>query len=211
MSVIRECSNPECTFRYPDQSDHPIAYCPKCGSAAPITLTIPQNDAPEAENISQNSAIRLKVILDNLRSIYNVGSIFRTSDGFGIEELLLCGITPTPDNPRFSKTSLGAEQTVPWSYHPNTVSLCKSIKNNGFQVISVEKTSISSNLYAIDSEILASPTAIVFGNEVTGIDPEVMHLSDKTLYIPMLGRKSSYNVSIAFGIAVSYLYALSIS
>ena len=114
MNVFRECTNPECRFRYPDlNSPHTKAYCPKCGQIAEIRETI-DLDSPEADKPALKPAgSGFKVILDNIRSLYNVGSIFRTSDGFGVDELLLCGITPTPDHPRFSKTSLGAEKNHP--------------------------------------------------------------------------------------------------
>ena len=209
MNVIRECTNPDCRFRYPDlKSPHPKAYCPKCGQIAAISETI-DLDSPEGNKTALKPAgSGLKVILDNIRSIYNVGSIFRTSDGFGVDELLLCGITPTPDHPRFSKTSLGAEKTIQWSYHKNAVLACRSLKEQGYLVFSMEKLPETTNLYAISKESIQKPLVLVVGNEVCGVDPGVLRESDRVLSIPMVGQKSSFNVATAYGIAVSYFYAL---
>ena len=210
MIVIRECSNPDCHFRYPDlQSTHEKAYCPKCGQIAVIRETI-NLDYPNGDNRAVEPSGRgLKVILDNIRSLYNVGSIFRTSDGFGVDELLLCGITPTPQNPRFKKTSLGAEDYIQWSYHNNAVTACQMLKNKGFAIFSLEKLPGAINLYAVRKDSLEKPVALVVGNEVTGIDPGVLRVSDQVISIPMVGQKSSFNVATAFGIAVSYFSALS--
>lgn len=150
-----------------------------------------------------------KVILDNIRSIYNVGSIFRTSDGFGIEEILLCGITPTPIHPRFSKTSLGAENYVRWQYRPNAVSACLDLQKSGFLIASLEINPRAVNLYAVDKEISNQPLVLVVGNEKSGIDPAILRLSDLVISIPMVGHKNSYNVATSFGIAVSYITSLS--
>ncbi len=211
MNVIRECSNPDCLFRYPEvDSKNSKAYCPKCGQVANIAVELPEKETDKTE-IEHNKGLKsdFKVVLDNIRSIYNVGSVFRTSDGFGVNEIILCGITPTPNNPRFSKTSLGAEDFVDWIYKSNALITCKDLQKKGYQVISLEKTECSTNLYAITENIVSNPIALVIGNEKTGIDPEILRMSDLTISIPMNGFKNSYNVSTSFGIAVSYFYALS--
>ena len=213
MNVFRECSNPDCRFRYPEiGTTHSKAYCPKCGFEARIVEEIPPNKGIFTQE-HHNKGLRsdFRVILDNIRSIYNVGSIFRTSDGFGVKELLLCGITSTPHNPRFSKTSLGAESSVEWTYHPNAVLACKSLQEQGYQLASLEIDQDTTNLYAVPQIFINQPVALVIGNEVTGIDPEILRISDLIISIPMNGLKSSYNVATAYGIAVSYFYALSIS
>ena len=211
MTVIRECINPACAFRYPDpDSSHTIAYCPKCGQQAAICETI-----PESEKLSflekKNPAFHLSVLLDNVRSIYNAGSIFRTAEGFGIEELFICGITPTPQHPRFSKTSLGSEQHLKWSYHPNAVTVCDQLGKSGTIIVSLENSSQANNLYAFSENIFNKSALLVVGNEISGVDPQLLRMSSFVFAIPMAGFKHSFNVATAFGIAVSYFYSLSLS
>jgi 23S rRNA (guanosine2251-2'-O)-methyltransferase len=210
MIVIRECSNPQCQFRYPDQdSEHIKAYCPKCGHEALIQEKINNPEPQTTITKPSNAFVRpLRAVLDNIRSIYNVGSIFRTSDGFGVEELVLCGITPTPENPRFKKTSLGAENILRWSYHLNAVNACRNLHDSGFQIIALENPSESKNLYELDINIFKKPVALVVGNEKTGVDPQILRISDLIVSIPMSGSKNSFNVATAYGIAVSAFYAL---
>jgi tRNA G18 (ribose-2'-O)-methylase SpoU len=168
-----------------------------------------QIDPVERESMPPNAekTIKIKVVLDNIRSLYNVGSIFRTSDGFGVDELLLCGITSTPQNPRFSKTSLGAEEHVRWSYSPNAVDTCRKLIEQGYNLFALEKTDDSIPLYEIKLENCAFPIALVVGNEVIGVDPGVLKICPQVISIPMVGHKSSFNVATAYGIAISYFYA----
>ena len=209
--VIRECTNPDCSFRYPDQeSDQSRAYCPKCGSLAEVSEIIDLSAGKNILKTPQTHQLNLVVILDNIRSIHNVGAIFRTADGFGVSEMHLCGITPTPQHLRFSKTSLGAEEVISWQYHPNAVKACSTLKQKGYRLAGLENPPDASNLYAIHEDIIKEPLALVLGNEITGIDPQVLNLCDTVLAIPMQGTKNSFNVATSFGIAVSYLYALSL-
>jgi len=210
MSVMRECVTPQCSFRYPDHdSIQETAYCPRCGQLAPICEVIPTETQPSFTELG-SSRLHLHVVMDNIRSIYNVGSIFRTSDGFGVEEIHLCGITPTPQNPRFSKTSLGAEEHLVWTYHPNALNVCSGMKGKGFGIISLENSANAHNLYAVDRKIIEKPAVLVVGNELSGIDPHILRLSDWVVAIPMSGYKHSFNVATAFGIAISYLYSLAL-
>jgi tRNA G18 (ribose-2'-O)-methylase SpoU len=140
-------------------------------------------------------------LLDNIRSTFNVGSIFRASDGAGLRRLHLCGITPTPDNPKVAKTALGAEVTVDWSYHLNAIQAAQSLKAQGFSICALEATADSCSIFQAPAVLFSSPLLLVVGNEVTGVDPELLDLSDAVLSIPMQGKKESLNVSIAFGIA----------
>lgn len=211
MTVIRECVNPECTFRYPDHdSNHPIAYCPKCGQRAEICGIFPESNQLSFLE-KKNPSFHLSILLDNVRSIYNAGSIFRTAEGFGIEELFLCGITPTPQHARFSKTSLGAEQHLKWSYHPNAVTLCNQLKKSETVIISLENSAQATNLYAFQENIFNKNALLVVGNEISGVDPQLLQMSSYIFAIPMAGFKHSFNVATAFGIAVSYFYSLSLS
>jgi tRNA G18 (ribose-2'-O)-methylase SpoU len=155
----------------------------------------------------------LAVLLDNIRSAWNVGSILRSADGFGFAHAYLCGITPTPDGPgreALKKTSLGAEDAVAWSYHKDAVALVKSLKETGCRIFALEE---DERAVPLESDGLPSGMReqapvlqiLIVGNEVTGVDPELLDLCDTIHCIPMRGQKRSFNVAIAFGIAA---YAL---
>ena len=141
------------------------------------------------------------VILDDIRSAQNVGSIFRTSDASGIDRLYLCGITPTPypqrGVDRVSKTSLGAEKNVDWEYHDQTWKLIEKLKKENYRIIALE---ISKD--AIDYKDLSFkfPVALILGNEVQGLSEKILSQVDTILSLPMYGSKESLNVSVAFGI-----------
>jgi 23S rRNA (guanosine2251-2'-O)-methyltransferase len=147
------------------------------------------------------------VLMDNIRSAWNVGSIFRSADGFGFVHAYLCGITPTPEAETVMKTSLGAEDSVPWSYHKDSVKLVKGLKKEGFRILALEDapraSSISDPGWSAKNE--ATDSVLILGSEVTGVDPELLDLSDAILYIPMQGEKKSFNVAMAFSVAA---YAL---
>lgn len=142
------------------------------------------------------------VLLDNIRSAWNVGSIFRSADGFGFRHAYLCGITPTPENEAVTKTSLGAEDAVPWSYHKDAVKLVKGLKREGYRILALED---AEHAVSIDAELLLDNAVLIVGNEVTGVDPELLTLCDEVLYIPMRGDKKSFNVAVAFAIAAHAL------
>ena len=142
------------------------------------------------------------VLLDNIRSAWNVGSIFRSADGFGFRHIYLCGITPTPENEAVTKTSLGAQDSVPWSYHKDAVKLVKGLKNEGRRILALEE---HERAVSIDDELILQNTVLILGNEITGVDPELLDLCDEVLYIPMRGDKKSFNVAVAFAIAAHAL------
>lgn len=147
----------------------------------------------------------LVVVLDNVRSLNNIGSIFRTSDAFRVEQLVLCGITATPPSPEIHKTALGAEDSVAWSYAPNTVEAVKSLKSHGYTVLALELVNGS---IPIDSYETASGSryAIVVGHEVEGVAQEVVDLCDNCLEIPQEGTKHSLNVAVSTAIALWHFY-----
>jgi len=148
----------------------------------------------------------LAVLLDNIRSAWNVGSILRSADGFGFDHAYLCGITPTPDGPAreaVTKTSLGAEDTVSWSYYKDAVKLVRVLKKEDWKVIALENVADSKAIQ--DASISTQRTVLILGNELTGVDPELLDLCDAMYHIPMRGEKKSFNVAIAFSIAA---YAL---
>lgn len=139
------------------------------------------------------------VILDNLRSAHNVGSILRTCDALGVEDVYLCGITPTPSlNSKVKKTSLGAEDNLNIIYQENVESIITEIKNRGFQIIGLELSPNSVNIADLKTQ---EKFALVVGNEVSGVSEEAQRLCDALVAIPMKGIKESLNVSVAFGIA----------
>ena len=145
------------------------------------------------------------VLLDNIRSAWNVGSIFRSADGFGFAYAYLCGITPTPESQAVTKTSLGAENTVRWSYHKDAVKLVRSLKKKGWQVWTLEENERAGPLPKNRDLQSSLPVILIVGNEVTGVDPGLLALSDSIFHIPMQGGKKSFNVAIAFGIAAYQL------
>lgn len=141
----------------------------------------------------------LVLVLDNIRSAHNVGAAFRTADGFALQGIHLCGITAQPPNREITKTAIGATESVAWTYHKDTLKAIQGLTNQRFQIIGVEQTSESVNLvdYKFD---FSKPTALVFGNEVTGISEDVIPLLDAAIEIPQWGTKHSLNVSVCVGI-----------
>jgi tRNA G18 (ribose-2'-O)-methylase SpoU len=150
------------------------------------------------------------VLLDNIRSAWNVGSILRSANGFGFTHAYLCGITPTPEVDAVRKTALGAEEYVTWSQHKDAVKLIKGLKLEGWKISALEEDqralpiSKITNSHPTDSQT-PNPIVLILGNEVTGVDPELLDLADHIFYIPMHGQKRSFNVANAFSIAA---YAL---
>lgn len=139
-------------------------------------------------------------VVDNVRSIHNVGSFFRTSDGAWIEKIYLTGITGTPENRALHKTALGAQDTIPWEYVPDTTEVIVSLKAAGYRILALE-ISDRPLLYQ-DLDEAAYPVALVVGNELTGVSAEVMALVDGVIEIPQYGTKQSLNVAVAYGIAL---------
>jgi tRNA G18 (ribose-2'-O)-methylase SpoU len=162
--------------------------------------------APTNRERKEERGKNIAVLLDNIRSAWNVGSILRSADGFGFAHAYLCGITPAADNEAVTKTSLGAEDAVPWSSHKDAVKLVKGLKAEGWRVYALEDAPRSLPISRHTNDRPPGPAVLILGNEVTGVDPDLLDLCDQIVYIPMLGDKKSFNVAIAFGIAA---YALS--
>lgn len=142
----------------------------------------------------------LYVILDNIRSMYNVGSIFRTSDSIMIQKLYLTGYTPTPEKKEVKKTALGATESVEWEYRKDPIGLIKELKANGITVCALEIT--DSSIPYTDVNKKHFPLCLVVGNEITGIQNEVLEHCDIAIELPMYGIKHSLNVAVAYGITV---------
>ncbi|CAL2080240.1 RNA methyltransferase [Tenacibaculum sp. 190524A05c] len=145
------------------------------------------------------------VVLDNIRSLNNVGSVFRTSDAFLIEKIYLCGITATPPNKEIHKTALGATESVAWEYVEDTLTLVEKLKDEGVKVFAIEQADNSTKLnqLAVDKE---EKYAIVFGNEVKGVQQEVVTASHNCIEIPQLGTKHSLNISVSCGVVLWDLF-----
>ncbi len=146
------------------------------------------------------------IICDDIRSLYNVGSVFRTSDAVGVDRIYLCGITGRPgrskSDEKLSKVALGAEKTVPWEYRKQSWRLIDELKTQGFEIVSLELTSQSINYVKFKPKF---PLALIIGNEVEGVKKTLLSRSDKCIQIPMRGQKESLNVSVAFGIAATWI------
>jgi 23S rRNA (guanosine2251-2'-O)-methyltransferase len=141
------------------------------------------------------------MVLDNVRSMNNVGSMFRSADCFGIEKVWLCGITATPPHRDIHKTALGAEESMEWSYHDNTTELCRNLKNEGYRLVAVEQVegSIGLDDFSLEKD---HKYAIIFGNEEDGVHEDVLALCDTCIEIPQYGTKHSFNVSVCAGIVL---------
>jgi 23S rRNA (guanosine2251-2'-O)-methyltransferase len=141
------------------------------------------------------------IVMDNIRSMHNVGSVFRTADAFLLRGIYLCGYTPQPPHRDIHKTALGATETVEWKYAETTVEAVTRLKDDGYKVFAVEQVQDSIPLHQFDMNQHA-PVAVVFGNEVTGVEQEVIKLCDGCIEIPQLGMKHSLNISVAAGIVL---------
>lgn len=139
----------------------------------------------------------LTCVLNNIRSLHNVGSIFRTADGVGIEKLWLCGCTGYPPQKEIAKTALGAEERVAWDHDHDTVKVVRDLKKQGYQIVLLEQTD-GSILY--QDFVPRQPVCLIVGHEVTGIEDELLELCDTAVEIEMVGIKNSLNVGVAFGI-----------
>ena len=148
-----------------------------------------------------DQAIRLPVavLLDNVRSMYNVGAFFRAADGVGLEKLCLCGITAHPPKKAISKTALGAEETVRWEHHWNAVQMAEGLRRSGFELAAIETSPHAVDLFEWEPRF---PVCVLFGNEVEGLCPELLEMASAHVRIPMLGQKHSLNVATAGGVVL---------
>lgn len=149
----------------------------------------------------QADKFSIVVVLNNIRSMHNVGSVFRTADAFLLQGIYLCGYTPQPPHRDINKSALGATETVEWKYYQQTTEAVQQLKENGYKVYAieqVEKSIMLDDFFVNDIEKIA----VVFGNEVTGVEEEVLKLCDASIEIPQLGMKHSLNISVAVGIVL---------
>ena len=153
------------------------------------------------EEYHQSEKMPLVVVLDDVRSMHNVGSVLRSSDAFRVERVLLCGITGTPPHAEIHKTALGAEDSVEWTYFHSAVEAVRQLKQEGYKILSVEQAEGSTMLHQFQP-LPNERYAVVLGNEVKGVHQEVIDLSDGCLEIPQYGTKHSLNVSVTAGIVI---------
>lgn len=153
------------------------------------------------EEFHEAEKLPLVVVLDDVRSMHNVGSVFRTGDAFRIEAVYLCGITSTPPSTEIHKTALGAEDSVSWRYFPNALEAVESLRADGYEIYAVEQAHGSTMLQDF-TPIINKRYAVVLGNEVKGVHQEVIDASDGCLEIPQFGTKHSMNVSVTAGIII---------
>lgn len=145
------------------------------------------------------------IVLDNVRSLHNVGSAFRTADAFRIEKIYLTGITGTPPNREIHKTALGATDSVDWEYVDDSTEAIRQVKNEGYRIVAIEQTTESTPLQSFRLEN-NQKVCLVFGNEVNGVREEIIELADQALEIPQAGTKHSLNVSVCLGIVIWEVY-----
>jgi tRNA G18 (ribose-2'-O)-methylase SpoU len=162
-------------------------------------------DRLSVDDFKLSSKIPVVVVLDNVRSQNNIGSVFRTADAFRLEGLILCGITATPPHREIHKTALGATESVQWEYREETMQAIEELKRKGYMVLSVEQ---AEGAVSLDNLKLSAREryALVFGHEIRGVEQKVLDLSDSCIEIPQYGTKHSLNISVAAGIVIWHVF-----
>ncbi|WP_420630479.1 TrmH family RNA methyltransferase [Candidatus Leptofilum sp.] len=199
---IRQCVAVDCHFRFPAAAgDTAGTSCPHCGAPTKQAATPQAGGTPPIQTSPRFT--RLELLLDNIRSLYNVGAIIRTADGAGIVHLHLGGITALPTHPKLAKTALGAETALPWTQHRNSVHAITQLKSEGYFVWVLEEGETAVNLFTTPlPQQPNQPILLLIGNEKVGVDPAIQQLADCIFALPMSGIKNSLNVAVAFGIAI---------
>lgn len=164
-------------------------------------LSMEELDRLSVQEFKKTEKSPIVLVLDNVRSLNNVGSAFRTADAFRIERIFLCGITGTPPHRDIQKTALGATDSVEWEYCQNTMEAVEKLKNSGYQLCALEQVESSIKLNDFSPE-KGKKYALIFGNEVFGVEEEVLKACNQVLEIPQLGTKHSLNISVSLGIGV---------
>lgn len=202
----RQCSRDSCRFRFPTSvGDADGLTCPRCGAPTRlgVTTSVPRQP-PQIQ--PANSHLIVEGFLDNVRSAYNVGAIFRTADGAGVKHLHLAGITPTPYHPKVRKTALGSEKSIPWTHHRNGLDAVEEMRGRGYRILGLENSPDADSLFDRNEINKAEePVLLIVGNEISGIDPGILNLCHQVVALPMVGSKASLNVEVTFGVATYYL------
>ena len=163
--------------------------------------SIEELNRPDNETYKQTEKLSFVVILDSVRSLNNIGSVFRTSDAFLVERILLCGITATPPSPEIHKTALGAEDSVKWEYYQTTQQALTLLKEQGYTLFAIEQVENSVMLQDVELD-KHKKYAVILGNEVKGVQQEVVDMCDNCIELPQFGTKHSLNVSVTAGIVI---------
>lgn len=162
-------------------------------------------DRKSIEDFKKSDKTPLILVLDDIRSLHNIGSVFRTADAFLIEKIILCGITATPPNKEIHKTALGATETVAWEHHENVLEVIENLKKDNVMTLAIEQ--VESAIFLQDFKVEKNQKyALVFGNEVYGVSQEAVAICDGCIEIPQLGTKHSLNISVSAGIVVWDLF-----
>jgi len=168
-------------------------------------LSLDELNRISVEEFKETKKLPLVIVLDNIRSMNNVGSVFRTSDAFVVEKIYLCGITPRPPHREINKTALGATETVEWEYCETTKEAVEKLKQENYNIYSIEQAENSIKLDEF-TPIKNSKIGIIMGNEVDGVDQDIINNSDGVIEIPQFGTKHSLNISVTTGIVVWHLF-----
>ena len=162
-------------------------------------------DRKSIEDFKKSDKTPLIIVLDDIRSLHNIGSVFRTSDAFLVEKIILCGITATPPNKEIHKTALGATETVAWEHHENVLEVIENLKKENIITMAIEQ--VESSVFLQDFKVTKNQKyALVFGNEVYGVAQEAVAICDGCIEIPQLGTKHSLNIAVSAGIVVWDLF-----
>jgi len=200
------CPHPDCLCVFPVEDPPRDGPCPGC--ARPVRPRLVRHEPvlearrlQAARRVPALAAGSVCLLLDGIRSLWNVGSILRSADGLGATHVFLCGITGIPPHPRLHETALGAEEAVSWSYHPHPFQAIEGLRREGVALVALELTDLAVPLEASRSR---SPLCLVLGNEPGGVSPEVLAACDEHLVLPMRGVKESLNVAVVAGIALHW-------
>ena len=169
-------------------------------------LKLDQLNRVSVAEFKDQDKLPVVVVLDNVRSMHNIGSIFRTSDGFSVEKIALCGITAQPPHREIEKTALGATQSVDWVHFETTLNAVDALRAEGYVIIAIEQAAGSTMLNTF-TPLSNRKYALIFGNEVNGVDEEVMKVIDECIEIPQFGTKHSFNITISAGILLWDFFA----
>ncbi len=169
-------------------------------------LSMDDLNRPTIQAFKEQDKLKVTILLDDVRSLQNVGSIFRTSDGFAVEEIILCGITGQPPHRDIERTALGATQSINWRYEKDILKIVKCLKDEGYKIIAIEQAENSTFLNSFTPR-QEEKYALIFGNEVNGVSDKVMAAIDECLEIPQFGTKHSFNIVVSAGIVLWDFYA----
>lgn len=198
-----------------DKRGHHHGQCPQCGQVAAFRSTearaiiereyekkVRHGHLKGGPEHSADFVADLSVLVEDVRSLWNVGSIFRSCDGSGFQHIYLTGISGSPPRKEIEKVSLGAEQNISWEYHMNPLSVIKIFKDQGVQIVGLERTGHSVPLTeSLEQKKIRTPMCLIVGNEVSGLSPQLLDACELVCHLPMRGKKESLNVAVAYGIA----------